>query len=238
MTGKPKTGQHDSIAYLWAQAAHDLRQPVQAALLLTSMLDGSLERTELRRTTRGIRSALESLYDMLEVLTLLARCEAGLQIVQLRTCQLADDLEPAIRELSEIATKRGIRVRVRRMRGLVRSNPKLLITAARSLLLNAMKFGNGGEILVGCHPCGDQLRLEVHYSGASLDVTSEKNAFVQLSRQTDRLIAGELGLGLALLKHLCRRLGHDLQYEELRPDRQRLALTLPRAPLVESSISR
>lgn len=228
MTGEAKKpGQHESIAHLWAQAAHDLRQPVQAALLLTSMLDGASGRTELRRTARCIGSALESLYDMLEVLTLLARIEAGQQTVQLRTCRLADALEPVIREVAEIAAKRGIPLRVRSMRGLVRSNPKLLATATRSLFLNAIKFGNGGEILARSRRHGDHLGLEIHFSGAPLDVASEKNAFVQLSPRNDRLVATELGLGLALLKHLCRRLGHGLQYTKLPPDRQLLTFMLP-----------
>jgi signal transduction histidine kinase len=135
-----KSGQYESLAQLWAQAVHDLRQPVQAALLHTKMLDGASEPAELRRTARHIGTALESLYGMLEVLTLLSRVEAGLQMVQLRTCQLADVLAPTIREMAEIASERGLPLRFRNIRGLVRTNPTLLATATRSLLLNAMKL--------------------------------------------------------------------------------------------------
>lgn len=218
---------HASIAFLWAQAAHDLRQPVQTALLLANMLDAVSDPTELRRAARGIESALESLYEMLEVLTLLARIEAGLQIVPLCTCELADVLQPTIGELTKIAENRGIPLRLRKLRGVVRSNPKLLSTAARSLFLNAIRFGNGGDIVIGCRRSHDQLRLEFHFGGATRDRASKNHAFVQLTPRSDRLIAGELGLGLALLKRLCRVLGHELQHAALGPDRQILAMTLP-----------
>src|SRR5262245_54457106 len=87
------------MATLWAQAAHDLRQPVQAALLLTNMLDDVSDRAALRRTARHIGATLQSLQEMLEILTLLARIEAGLQSIPLRAFRIEDDLEPALQEL-------------------------------------------------------------------------------------------------------------------------------------------
>jgi signal transduction histidine kinase len=228
-SAKEPGGRPDTIAGLWAQAVHDLRQPVQAALLLAGMLDGVSERAELERAARGIGSALESLHDMLEILTLLVRMEAGLHSVPLRTCQLAEDLQPALRELLEVAAGRGILLRVRKLQGAVRSNPRLLAAAARSLVLNAIRFGNGGDILVGCRRGGDHLRLEVRFSGTALDAASEKHAFVQLPPRGEPLIAGELGLGLALLRPLCRALGAGLQHKVSAPDAQLLTLTLPLA---------
>lgn len=229
-------GKDDPIAGLWAQAAHDLRQPLQAALLLTNMLDHVSERDELRRTGRYIGSALQSLSEMLEVLTLLARIEAGLQTVPLRTCRIADDLEPTMQELAQIAAKRGIRLRVRRLRGLVRSHPKLLVAVGRSLVLNAIRYGDGREIEVSCRRSSDHVRFEVRFNGASLDVGSSKHAFVQLSPQGDRLSVGELGLGLPLLKHLCGRLGHGLQHTALGAERQLLALMLPLLAAPDKSV--
>jgi two-component system, sensor histidine kinase len=191
------------------------------------MLEGGSGRTELRRTARGIERALESLDDMLEVLILLARVESGLQIVELRACQLADDLGPALREVSDIAARRGIPLRLRRLHGVAWSNPKLLATAIKSLLLNAIKFGDGGGIHVGCRRSRDRLRLEVQFGGAPLDAAIERHAFVQLSAKGDCPTPGELGLGFALLRRLCRCLGHELQHVVSEPDRQLLALTLP-----------
>jgi signal transduction histidine kinase len=226
--GRPR--QPESIAQLWAQAAHDLRQPVQAALLVTRMLETESARAEHKRAARHVAAALESLSEMLEALALMSRIEAGLQAVPSRICQLSDVLEPTMREMTELAAERGISLRFRNMRVSGRSHPKLLVLATRSVLLNAIKFGNGDRILACCRRRDGQLRLEVQYSGGSPDGGNERNAFVQLPPLANRSIACELGLGLPLLEHLCRRLGHSLHYAKLPRDGQLLVIELPLAP--------
>ena len=215
-----------SIARLWAQAAHDLRQPVQAALLLTKMLETESAQVKRKHVARHVAGALQSLNEMLETLAQLSRIEAGLQVLSLRTCQLSHVLDATLREVAEIAAERGIPLRLRNMRGVVRTNPKLLATAVRSLLLNAIKFGSGDEILACCRRHGSQLRLEVHFAGTSIDGAIERNAFVQLWPTDDQRIAAEFGLGVSLLEHLCRRLGHSLHYTKSSPNTQLLALEL------------
>lgn len=224
-----KTGQHRTIANLWVRAAHDLRQPVQAALLLTRLLHDASDPAELRCTARQIEAVLGSLHKMLEVLTLLSRVEAGLQIVPICTSQLGDVLATTIRETGEIAAKRGIPLRFRNIRGKVRTNPTLLAAATRSLLLNAIKFGDGEEIVACCRRRRNQVNLEVHFRGASLDSASERNAFVELSSRHNSTTAPELGLGLGLLEHLCRLLGHSMHRTKLSGDRQFLTVGLPLA---------
>jgi signal transduction histidine kinase len=211
-----------SIARLWAQAAHDLRQPVQAALLLTKMLEVEPAQGKQKPWVRHVAVALHSLNEMLETLALLSRIEAGLQVVSLRTCQLSDVLEATLREIAEIAAERGIPLRLRNMRGMVRTNPKLLATATRSLLLNAIKFGTGDGIIARCRRRGSQLRLEVQFAGTSFDAAIQRNAFVQLLPTDDRPIATELGLGVSLLEYLCRQLGHSLYYTKSSPTAQQL----------------
>ena len=210
-------------AQIWAQAAHDLRQPVQAALLLTKVLDHPSSRAEQKRTIRQIEAALRSLHEMLDVLHTLARIELGLQIVQLRPCSLADILGPVVKQMAGIAADRGVALTCRKTRGAVRSNPKLLAMALRGLFLNAIEFGGGSDIVACVSRHGAKLKFEVHFRGASLDAARERNAFVLLSSGP---IAGEPGLGLGLLEHLCRSLGHDFQHTRQPADGHLLALTL------------
>lgn len=224
-----RSSKQDPVAQLWAHAAHDLRQPVQAALLVTRMLEAESARSAQKRAARHVAIALLALGEILEVLALLSRIEAGLQVVPLRNCRLFDVLQPTLREVSEIATERGISLQLGSMRGMVRSNPKLLALATRSLILNAIKFSNGDRILARCRRRGSQLRLEVQFRGDSFDGLSERKAFIQLSPLADREIASELGLGLSLLKHLCHRIGHDLHYTKLPKEGHLLAMGLPLA---------
>src|SRR6516162_2869584 len=218
------------VAQLWADAAHDLRQPVQAALLVTRMLEAESTGLSQKRAARHIANSLASLSEFLEILTLFARIEAGLQVVPLSFCQLADVLQPTLREVTEIATERSIPLQLRSIRGVVRSNPRLLAVATRSLILNAIKFSSGQRILVCSRRHGDQLSLEVQFRGTSLDGAQERKAFIQLSPLADRQISSELGLGLSLLKHLCHRLGHTLHYTKLPKQGQLLAMRVRLAP--------
>ena len=221
---------HKRVAQLWAHAAHDLRQPVQAALLVTRMLEAESTGLSQKRAARHIANSLSSLSEILEILTLLARIEAGLQVLPLTYCQLSEVLQPTLREVTEIATKRGIPLQLRTLRGVVRSNPRLLAVATRSLILNAIKFGSGQKILVCSRRHGDQLSLEVQFRGTSLEGAHERKAFIQLPPLVDRQIGSQLGLGLSLLKHLCHRLGHTLHYTKLPKHRQLLALRVRLAP--------
>jgi two-component system CheB/CheR fusion protein len=217
--------ERDSMSWVWAQVAHDLRQPLQTARLLAGMLDGVSERAEIGRAARGIGSALDTLQEMLEVLALLARVQAGLQTVPLGSCELADVVVPVVRELTAIADRRRIFLRLRSLQGVVHSNPKLLASAARSIFLNAVRFGDGGDVRVGCRRSRGRLTLEVTFGGTGAGI--EKHAFVQLTPARDGLTSPELGLGLVLLQQLCPTFRARLRHMREAPDRQLLALTLP-----------
>lgn len=227
--GGQRPRQQEPIAQLWAQAAHDLRQPVQAALLVTRTLEVESTQAEQKRLACQAAGALEALCEMLEALALLSRIEAGVQVVPLRICELSEVLKPAMQEMTGLAEERGIRLRFRSIQGLVRSNPKLLVMATRSLLLNAIGLGRGDKILACCRKRGSRLSLEVQFSGAFPEGGNERNAFVQLSPLADRPAGGGLGLGLALLEHLCRRLGHTLHHARLPRNGQLLAIEMPLA---------
>jgi signal transduction histidine kinase len=216
-----------SIAELWARAAHDLRQPVQAALLLSKMLDGAEAPPDMRRAARHIGTSLSSLYGMLEFLVVLSRLEAGLGSVPIRNCELAEVLAAPVRETTKVAVKWGVALRTRNLSGAVKSNPQLLAMATKSLLLKAIKFGSGDAIVAGCRRRGDALAIEVRFRGA-ID-PSEETAFFEVATRAAGTRSSELGIGRLLLERLCRRLGHSLDETRSPPDHRRLALWLPRA---------
>jgi hypothetical protein len=164
---------------------------------------------------------------MLEVLALLARVEAGRQVVARRPCDLAETLAPAVRELAAIAAERGIPLRLGKLRGTVLSEPKLLLAAGRSLFLNALRFHGGGPVRVGCRHGPGHLSLEVEFGRSEVAAGIGTHAFIQLQPGADRTGAGEVALGLALLCCLCRPLRHELHCIDKKSDRQLLVLMLP-----------
>src|SRR5262245_17856980 len=214
-----------SIAHLWARATHDLRQPVQAALLLVKVLGEEEDPVQQRRLVDHTATSLSSLYEMIELLALLSRIEVGSQALPLRTCHIAAVLDATIKKMVNIASERGCLLQLRSMQGTVRSNAKLLGMVTESLILNAMKLSEGKRISVGCRKQSKHMKLEVRFSGARVDAWT--GAFVELPPTADRPYIGKLGLGPLLLERVCERLGHRVYQRTLPRNGQLLAIELP-----------
>jgi two-component system, sensor histidine kinase len=213
----------EPTANIWARAAHDLRQPVQAALLLVKVLGEEVDPVQQKRLLAYTATSLSSLYEMIELLALLSRIEAGSQAVPLRSCHISAALDGTMKAMLKVASERGCPLQLRNMQGMVRSNAKLLGMVTKSLILNAMKVSEGKRISVGCRKHSSHLRFEVRFSG--VDVW--KGAFVQLPPAADKSYAGELGLGPLLLERVCERLGHRVYHRTLPRNGQLLAMELP-----------
>jgi signal transduction histidine kinase len=222
-------GQGASIAGIWVRAAHDLRQPVQAALLLSKALEDLSDPTEMKRTAGYLEGSIRSLHDMLEALLLLSRVEAGAQSIALRTCDLAEVLQPGMQEAADLAGKRGRQLRLRGLSGTVRSHPALLAATAKSLVVNAIEFGTGEDILLACRRRGNQMRLEVVFKGAEINAVEAKRAFIQLSPPLGAQTGDIAAFGPALLEHACRLLGKGLEQGEPLTGWRRLGSLLPLA---------
>jgi signal transduction histidine kinase len=94
-----------TLAALWAEVSHDLRQPVQALLLLTHSLSRASGDVGLRRTVEHMEKALLGLQDKLELLTKMSRLEAP----ELGLCSELHDR--VMREMEAIAEQQGIGLR-------------------------------------------------------------------------------------------------------------------------------
>src|SRR5262245_50465894 len=66
----PMVHGRERTAHIWARAAHDLRQPVQAALLLVKVLGEEVDPVQQRRLLDYTATSLSSLYEMIEALAL------------------------------------------------------------------------------------------------------------------------------------------------------------------------
>ena len=215
-----------SIAHIWAQAAHDLRQPVQAALLLAGGLDSTAEPAQLQRTANHLDGSLRCLDDMLEILILLSRIEAGLQMATPRPCELADLLQPILQETTAIAAERGQPLRFEGLEGMVRSHPRLLATAVRSLVINAIDCADGEAINLACRRHGDTLRLEAGFASAHTGRKAPSAPLSSLRRRARAPLTACSGWVRFCWGHACRLLGDAFEDDRPSPGRRQLALVL------------
>jgi signal transduction histidine kinase len=218
-----------SVPLLWTEANHDLRQPLQALVFITRSLAQTLHDPKQQEQLRYMQAALKGLQTKLDLLTDLSRIESGKSIPTLRSCSLAEVCESLLPEMSALAAAHGVRMRAKLALAPVTSDMTLLTLLVRSLLLNALKLCNPGDLLIGCRRRAERVRLEIYFRGVPVSEVHGRGAFVQLLIQKDDPTTSEVGLGLGFMAHLGRSLDHALESKSLSRDGVRLALSLPHA---------
>jgi signal transduction histidine kinase len=209
-------------APLWAQASHDLRQPVQALLLLARTLPNTPP-GELGAVARHLESAVQGLQGMLETLADLARLEAGLVDAGLAPCPLLDATARALEETRWACEEQGVSVRSALGPWMVRSSAKRLPVLIANLVLNTVKDARGSDILIASRRRGSRLDLELYHRGPGAPAAEARGAFIELRRGSGQT---ELALGPAAVAHLSRALGHTFAARSLPGGGQRVVLSM------------
>lgn len=190
-------------ADLWAEASHDLRQPVQAMLLLVSMLDAG--DGTLRKDVAGwLGASLNALHGMLEAITLLARIESGTRRPMVASLDLAAlGAQRADRLKAEV----GRDIVFRGEAVPVASDEKLLTQVCDALLLAGLKLGEGPLRVEAGQETGPTMR--VTYCGRAPTSKQWSGPFEEVVRSG---IAGHpvSGLGLGFARRMAAAIGANV----------------------------
>jgi PAS domain S-box-containing protein len=193
-----------------AAASHDLRQPLQAAILYNNVLKRRLGGTAQADTVAKLQSSLEALRDLLNRLLDVSRLEAGAITPEVSVLSMRILFERLEDEFAPQAQEKGIELRMRPGDWRVRSDPQLLEQLLRNLVSNALRYTERGRVLVGCRRSGGELRILVYDTGIGIpgpELQAIFDEFYQVSNPERRRQAG-LGLGLAIVRGLSQLLGH------------------------------
>ncbi|MEI8397409.1 MAG: HAMP domain-containing sensor histidine kinase, partial [Rhodospirillaceae bacterium] len=130
-----------------AAASHDLRQPLQAALMFSFALASLPAASERHRALTGnIQQALESVQDMLTELLDVSRLDAGgVEVVPSAFC-IGAVLAPLCEEFRIHSHNTAVTLRYVPSRATVYSDPRLLERILRNLMVTAQvpPCGTGG----------------------------------------------------------------------------------------------
>lgn len=166
--GRP-SDEHDFAATLLAMAGHDLRQPLQlitsAHDVLATKLRAKEEREELARAAAAVAQLASMLNQLIEALQVRERFREKLNV--------PTSLEPVVvtlrREFTELARRKGIKLRVASASSTICSEPVLLTSILRNLVRNAIDYTPpGGLVTVTSHQRGSELNIEVCDTGAGI----------------------------------------------------------------------
>jgi two-component system sensor histidine kinase RpfC len=203
-----------------ATMSHELRTPLHAIIGMADLLRGSRLDGEQRDMVRTVRSAGQTLLEMIDDLLDVAKIEAGKAVAQPVEFDLHALLATVRALLHHQAASKGLRLQVCldprapfRLFGAARSLQQILV----NLVANAIKFTDRGSVTLrviadGVSADRVALRIEVEDTGIGIPPEAQKRIFEQFTQADESTTRryGGTGLGLTIARQLAGLMGGDL----------------------------
>ncbi len=211
-----------------AAASHDLRQPLNAAVLYLEAIDRKRLSPGDNESIGGITLALDTLDSLLSALLDISRLDSGGLHPQPSHFRLQTLLEPLAREYASIAEARNLRLQVSDSDAVVHTDPMLLETVLRNLLSNAIKYTNSGLISVETSDADDGIKIEVRDTGVGIPQQHLEKIFDEFWRAPGSAGSekSSMGLGLSIVQRICHLLGTEITVESVAGEGSSFSLNL------------
>ena len=212
-----------------AAASHDLRQPLNAAVLYLESINRQLMSPADEESLTGVGLALETLDSLLSALLDISRLDSGGLLPQPGHHNLSLLLTRLGREYGSLAEAKQLEFRAHVSDVVVHTDPMLLETVLRNLLSNAIKYTSSGRIELQTRKIKDGLEIAVQDTGAGISAEHLDRIFEEFWRAPG---AGpgegtSMGLGLSIVRRIGRLIDSDVQVSSEPGSGSRFSLTLP-----------
>ncbi len=179
-----------------AVVSHDLRNPLSAILMGTTLLQQRLEGAQLRQAGI-IRNAADRMKNLIEELLDVARIEGGAMTLRREQHEAACLIEDSARMFETRAVEKGVALIINAEPGaLVWADSERILQVLSNLIGNALKFTpSGGAIEVEAARESGQVRFSVRDTGPGIAVDQLPHLF---ERQWQGQPGARQGLGLGL----------------------------------------
>ncbi len=200
-----------------AAASHDLRQPLYALGLFTSVLDETIKYPKVKRVVEQINSSVTGLTNLFDKLLDISQLDAGVVSVKKQNFALSDIFNKLSKEFSREAQEKNIELIWPIEYPAVHSEPDLLERIIRNYLSNAIKYTQKGRVEVVCEAQNGQVFIQVSDTGIGMTEESLEQIyeeFYQVSNPERDRQKG-LGLGLSIVKRTADLLEHEISVSSL-----------------------
>ena len=193
-------------------ASHDLLQPLNAARLFVSAVDGEGLSEETQRLVERIDTSLGSVEELLKTLIDISRLDAGVVTADFADVDIQTLLSALASDFAPSAAAKSLRLMVRPCSAVVRCDVLLLRRILQNLLSNAIRYTAEGGVLLGCRRRREGLRIEVWDSGPGIPEDQREEIFREFHRHAypEQAEQSGLGLGLAIVERAARAQGLEV----------------------------
>ena len=198
------------VQQFYSGAAHDLRQPVYAMQLYTTMLsdEPNLSKALLPKITQScvaINDMFNTLFDYQQ--THMNDTDLVEKNISIEECfnSLALHFQP-------VATGKGLQIRFKSIPGSVTVVPLYLTRILSNLIANALRYTNTGCVLIAARQKRNHISFEVWDTGIGIEASALDKIFKEFYKISSAEFSNDgLGLGLSIVKQLCARIdGADI----------------------------
>ena len=212
-----------------AAASHDLRQPLNAAVLYLETIDMTRLQPTDAESLRGVELALETLNNLLGTLLDISRLDSGGLHPEPVNFRLQELFERLAVEYGSIADTTELALEVQPTSIVVHSDIMLLETVLRNLLSNAIKYTDRGRIVMGVRRRQDKASISVIDTGVGIPAEHQKKIFEEFWRAPGASSGakGSMGLGLSIVQRICHLLGSQIEVKSTPGKGSTFSLQLP-----------
>lgn len=215
-----------------SSVSHEIRTPLTAVVGLSAILKTGLDDHSDDTVRELVGLIAEQGFEMtniIEDLLVAGRMEIDAISVVGETVDLYQQTKMALRGVS-----RAEKISVENRSVMALADPVRVRQIIRNLATNALRYGGDEVVVVLAEPDRDTALFSIGDNGVGVRSVDTTRIFEPYQRAGDPpSSAGSVGIGLAVSRHLARKMGGDLVYRRSR-NWTWFDLTLPSPPLPES----
>jgi len=219
----------------FASLGHDLKTPLNAIVgfsdLMRQGLLGPIGATYRERSDIIHESATDLLMQV-EALMDLAKSDAGSYRLDLEPVDLMDAGRSVARQLSDMAARKGVRIRIRNSRsaGWADADARAVRLVWQNLLSNALKYSpDNAEVELAAWRDGEKVCLSVSDTGNGMTEEELRSAAQPFAQGANAAGRPGTGLGLAIVHRLASLHGGQVRIETGPGEGTNVIVSFPRS---------
>lgn len=215
------------MARLMAVAGHDLKQPIQVAMLSLAM---AIRGDVSAPTAKRLKVALDAMKRLNVELDDIARLSQrdGVTSVRLRPVHLGELLAEVEADWRIYTDACGTVLTIDSHTGYVATDPRMLKTILRNLVGNAIRHaGARGHVSVHCQRYGDRIRINVEDNGDGIPAAYLSRIFDAFERGSASGRDDGLGLGLTIVRQTADLLRHPISVRSAENEGSTFSIEVP-----------